>query len=184
MKNIDKNSMSYIINPIYYNKQRRKNNLTGSPIPTPKTFFLAAGGSEGMTPLNAFDNALMDAKVGNTNIIKMSSILPPSCRKIRPVKLPYGTLVPAAYASKTSSILGEMIASGVAVAIPKNPSLPGLIMEYSGSGYKKEVEEIVRNMAEEGMRHRGYEVKEILSKAIQRKVKKCAATFAAVVLWW
>ena len=89
-----------------------------------------------------------------------------------------------AYASKVSTIVGEIVASGVAVAIPKNPKKPGLIMEYSAAGHKKEVEEVVRHMAAEGMRYRKCAVKKIISKSIQHKVKKTGATFAAVVLWW
>ena len=154
------------------------------PLPIPNKYYLVAGKSEGLTPLNAFDNSLIDARVGNTNLVKMSSILPPGAKKIKPVNLPLGALVPVAYASKVSNIMGEVVASAVAVAIPKDPKLNGLIMEYSATGYKKEVEEIVRNMAEEGFKHRGYELKEIQSIAIQHKVKKIGSTFAAVVLWW
>jgi len=150
----------------------------------PNKFFLVAGHSEGMTPLNAFDSALLDAGIGNTNLVKMSSILPPGSKKIKPAKLPLGALVPVAYASKVSTQVDEIISAGVAVAIPKDPKKNGLIMEYSGAGHKQEIERIVRHMAEEGMRYRGYEVKEILSIAAQHNVKKIGAAYAAVVLWW
>ena len=36
-----------------------------------------AGHAEGGTALNAFDNALLAAGIGNINLIKISSILPP-----------------------------------------------------------------------------------------------------------
>jgi len=158
--------------------------LIKGPLPTPTKFFLVAGHSEGLTPLNAFDSALLDSGVGNTNLVRMSSILPPGSKKIKAIKIPEGSLLPVAYASKVSTIVGEMVASGVAVAIPKNPKKPGLIMEYSAAGYKKEVEEIVRHMAAEGMRYRRCKVKQIISKAVQHKVDNTGATFAAVVLWW
>jgi len=48
-----------------------------------------------------------------------------------PRSLPAGSLVPTAYASITSDIPGEIIASAVAVALPEKPDYPGLIMEYS-----------------------------------------------------
>ncbi len=114
----------------------------------------------------------------------MSSILPPGVKRIKPIKLPEGALVPIAYASKISTIVGEVISAGVAVGIPKDSKKPGLIMEYSASGYRKEVEEIVRHMVFEGFKYRGYEVKRILSKTTQHKVKKIGAAFAGVVLWW
>lgn len=156
----------------------------GMTITIPNKFYLVAGASEGMTPLNAFDNALVDAGIGNTNLVKMSSILPPGCTKIKPVKLPLGALVPVAYASKVSSQSDEIISAAVAVAIPMDKKKNGLIMEYSAAGHKEEVEKIVRHMAEEGFRQRGYELKEVLSISAQHNVKKIGAAYAAVVLWW
>ena len=72
--------------------------------------------AEGETPLNAFDAALMAACIGNTNLVKVSSILPPHCEEISPVRLPFGALVPAAYASASGEQPGEIISAAVAVA--------------------------------------------------------------------
>lgn len=150
---------------------------------TPTKYFLVAGKSEGFKPLNAFDGALLDAGVGNTNLVKMSSILPPKAQLIEPVKLPYGALVPVAYASYVSENPGEKIAAGVAIAIPEDEDYPGLIMEYSNVGTKEEIEETVKAMAIEGMKMRGKSIKEVKSIAIEHTVIKCGAVFAAVVLW-
>jgi arginine decarboxylase len=76
-----------------------------------------------------------------------------------------------------------MISSAVAVALPEDPVHAGLIMEYSARGNRKEVEEMVRNMALEGMKLRGRKMKDLSSIAIEHQVKKIGATFAAVVLW-
>jgi arginine decarboxylase len=153
-------------------------------VKTPTKFFLTAGSSEGYMPLNAFDGALLDAKVGDTNLVRMSSILPPACTEIEPVALPYGSLVPIAYASIIDQMPGEKISAGVAVAIPQNPEEPGLIMEYSARGRKDDIEEMVRRMAEEGFKMRGRKLREIKSIAIEHKVQSTAAAFAAVVLWY
>lgn len=150
---------------------------------TPTQYFLACGASDGYTHLNAFDGALLRAGIGDTNIVKMSSILPPRCKLISPIPLPPGALVPAAYVSITSDIPGEIISAGVAVAFPKNRREPGLIMEYSSKGHKKEIEEIVRHMAIEGMKYREREMRDLKSIAIEYKVKKIGAALAAVVLW-
>lgn len=150
---------------------------------TPTKYFLVAGKSEGYKPLNAFDGALLNAGIGNTNLVKMSSILPPRAQEIEPVKLPYGALVPVAYASYVSETPGEIIAAGVAIAIPEREDYPGLIMEYSDRGTKEEIEETVKRMAIEGMNMRGEKVKEVKSIAIEHKVTRCGAVFAAVVLW-
>ncbi|NMB16013.1 MAG: pyruvoyl-dependent arginine decarboxylase, partial [Firmicutes bacterium] len=49
-------------------------------LPTPEKFTLVAGGSEGPTGLNAFDNALLAAGLGNLNLVRVSSILPPGAQ--------------------------------------------------------------------------------------------------------
>ncbi len=152
-------------------------------IKTPTHYFLVSGASEGFTPLNAFDGALLSAGIGDTNLVKMSSIVPPRCQLISPVPLPPGSLVPTAYASISSDIPGEIISSAVAVALPKEPHYPGLIMEYSGRGTKVDIEETVRRMALEGMKLRMRETKDLISVAVEHKVQKVGATLAAVVLW-
>jgi len=152
-------------------------------IKTPTHYFLVSGASEGFTSLNAFDGALLRAGIGDTNIVKMSSIVPPRCQLISPVPLPPGSLVPTAYASITSDVPGQMISSAVAVALPKEPQYAGLIMEYSGRGSKAEIEEMVRQMALEGMKLRKREIKDLKSMAVEHKVQKVGATLAAVVLW-
>jgi len=152
-------------------------------IKTPSTYFLVRGHSEGYMPLNAFDGALMNAGIGDLNLVRMSSILPPACRRIDPKRLPPGALIPTAYATLSSSVPGEIIAAGVAVAIPQDPSLSGLIMEYEAVGTSDEIERIVRRMAEEGMRSRERAIREIQSIAVQHEVKQNGSVLAALVLW-
>ena len=152
-------------------------------IKTPTHYFLVSGASEGFAPLNAFDGALFRAGIGDTNLVKMSSIVPPRCQLISPVVLPPGALVPTAYASLTSEVPGEIISSAVAVALPEDPVHAGLIMEYSARGRREEIEAFVRNMAIEGMKFRNRKIKDLSSIAIEHQVKKIGATFAAVVLW-
>src|SRR5512139_2062023 len=150
---------------------------------TPTQYFLVSEASDGYTPLNAFDGALLQAGIGNTNIVRMSSIVPPHCQLVSPIPLPPGALVPTAYASITSDVPGEIISAGVAIALPEDESRNGLIMEYSAKGERQKIEETVRNMAMEGMKLRGWEIKDLKSIAIEHKIKKIGAALAAVVLW-
>jgi arginine decarboxylase len=150
---------------------------------TPTHYFLISGASEGFTPLNAFDGALLQAGIGNTNIIKMSSIVPPHCQRISPIALPPGALVPAAYAALTSDVPGEIISAGIAVALPEDENQNGLIMEYSAKGDRRKIEEIVRNMALEGMKLRGWKIKDLQTVVSEYQVKRIGTTLAAVVLW-
>jgi len=150
---------------------------------TPTQYFLVSGASEGYTPLNAFDGALLQAGIGNTNIVKMSSIVPPHCQRISPIAFPPGVLVPAAYAALTSNVPGEIISAGVAVALPEDENQNGLIMEYSAKGTRHKIEEIVRNMAAEGMKLRGWKIKDLQTVVSEYRVKRIGATLAAVILW-
>ncbi len=149
----------------------------------PKHFFFVTGHSEGFSKLNSFDGALLNAKVGNNNLIKMSSIIPPHCKLVKYIKIPEGSFVPVAYASITSDTPGEYIAAGVAAAVPIDRSQAGVIMEYSSRGRKKDIEAIVISMAEEAMAMRGIKEYKIYSKAISHKVKHIGTAFSAVVLW-
>ncbi len=149
----------------------------------PKTYFLVSGASEGNTPLNAFDGALLNAGIGNTNLVKVSSIIPPHCKEIKPIMFPQGTIIPTAYAYISSDIPGEIISAAVAVALPKEDDQSGVIMEYSACGRREEIELIAKNMAREGMEIRQRETREIKSISAEYKVKKIGAAFAAVILW-
>lgn len=140
---------------------------------TPITYFITAGASDGFTILNAFDGALLNAGVENVNLIKISSICPSNAREISPVKLPQGNLVPVAYGAISSKEAGDVISADIAIALPEDKDYAGLIMEYSAKGSKESIEQMVRKMAEEGMKMRKKPIKEIKSIAIEHQVKKC-----------
>lgn len=148
----------------------------------PTGYFLGSGASEGYTRLNAFDCALLEAGVGNTNLIKISSILPPGVPLIEPAPLQAGAFIPIAYASIMSDLPQQMIAAAVAVAVPVDPSLNGVIMEYSCTGHSEDALMIVQSMAEEAMRYRGFEIKEVISASVEHRVESVGAAFACVVL--
>ena len=87
-----------------------------------------AGHAEGGTTLNAFDNALLAAGIGNINLIKVSSIVPPDVSIIELPKLKPGALVPTAYAAITSEVPGETITAAVGYALPDDPGKNGVIV--------------------------------------------------------
>lgn len=148
----------------------------------PGRYFLVSGAADAATPLNAFDGALHNAGIGDLNLVKVSSIIPPDCHKIDPYTINPGTLVASAYASITSALPGEVIAAGVAVAIPEEVDRAGIIMEYSARGHREEIEEIVINMARNALQMRGLIIKHVESRTIEVKVENVAAAFAGVVL--
>ena len=154
-------------------------------IKTPTKFFLVSGSSEGFSLLNAFDGALLASGVGDTNLVKMSSILPPGCEEVKPppIPMPQGALVPVAYASFASDIPGEVISAAVAIGIPKDGNRAGLIMEYSARAGENVVVEQVKKMVEKGMELRNRAIKDIMAISATYKVVSIGAVFAGVVLW-
>ena len=84
-----------------------------------------AGSAEGSTPLNAFDNALLAAGIGNINLVRISSILPPGVDLVPLPRIKPGAIVPTAYAAQTSEVPGEVIAAGVGWARPWTPGRTG-----------------------------------------------------------
>jgi arginine decarboxylase len=149
----------------------------------PKRFFLTSGASEASTELNAFDAALLDAGIGDTNLIKMSSILPPGAEEVERYQFPKGSFVPLAYGDKVSAEPGATISAAVAVGIPEDPNAAGLIMECSRFGDAGPCEAAVRGMVREGMEViRGTRIKEIKSISATLTVRRVGAVFAAVVL--
>lgn len=153
---------------------------------TPNVFALVKGASEGRTRLNAFDNSLLNAGVGDTNLMRMSSILPPGAvqRSIDDFDLPKGGLIPLAYASIDSTTPGRFISSAIAVGIPEDDSEPGVIMEFEDHSKLDNVEAIVRKMVVDAFEYRKRALKEIKSIGIEHKVETCGSTFAAAVLWY
>jgi len=152
-------------------------------IKTPDKYYLVKGFAEGDTELNAFDNALLAAGVGNTNLVRMSSILPPSCQEIAPVQLPYGALIPIAFAEEASSIPGETVSAGVALGVTDDPTLPGVIMEHHMHGSEDECRTIVISKVESAFRVRGWQLADMKVAVVSGKVERIGAAFAGVVLW-
>ena len=153
-------------------------------IDTPDIFFLVKGHSEGSTELNVFDNCLLKAGIGNTNLLKLSSIIPPRCKRVNPIKIPEGAILPVAYSFIYSEDPGSTISAAVAVAIPEDPNLPGLIMEHSGYESLEKISKVAYNMAIEGFRSRGFTIKEIVVEGIEHRVENKGGAFASAALWY
>lgn len=149
----------------------------------PKKFFLASGSGEASTELNAFDAALLAAGIGDTNLIRVSSILPPGAEEVASFEFPKGSMVPLAYGETTSSEPGTAISAAVAVGIPEDETQAGLIMECARVGAPEPCELAVREMVREGMETiRGLRIREIKSISASLTVQRVGAVFAAVVL--
>ncbi len=97
----------------------------------PREFFLTSGrGTSPVSPMNAFDKALMEAGIAHCNLLPVSSIIPPRCRERRWKKLDAGAIAPVVMA-KAIGLPGETIGAGLAWAWEEEGRM-GLVAEAEG----------------------------------------------------
>jgi arginine decarboxylase len=138
--------------------------------------------AEGGTTLNAFDNALLAAGIGNINLIKISSIVPPEVDFIELPKIKPGAVIPTAYAVVTSETPGETVAAAVGYAVTDDPAKNGVIMEFHGVARRAEAEAQIRAMLEEAFRVRGETIDKMQILAVEHTVERIGCALAAVTL--
>ncbi len=150
---------------------------------TPKKFTLIAGSAEGPSRLNAFDNALLAAGIGNVNLIRVSSILPPNAIQVEKLEVIPGQLMPTAYGTITSDLTGETISAAVAVGIGESDEY-GVIMEFSGRCDQEQAEDTVTEMVRAAFQQRRRELTRVIVRASEHRVQSIGCAFAAVALWY
>lgn len=153
-------------------------------LPVPGKYALAVGKGEGGKKLTAFDAALLDAGIGNMNLLRVSSVLPPGCVFESEVEQPLGALLPVAYGSITSDVKGETISAAIGVGVPENPDDSGMIMEFSGFCEADEAARNVEEMVREAFEMRQVKLKEVKVKAIDHVVEQCGSVIAACPLFY
>jgi arginine decarboxylase len=145
----------------------------------PDLIHLARGTSEGLTPLNAFDNALLEAGIHNLNLIRVSSIVPQGARFGALPKMATGTLVPCVYAQITSNLRGEIVSACVGAGVGADG---GVLMEYHHRGPGDDAERVVMSMIEEGFERRGWTLDSVLFATSEHKVDRLGCAVAAAIL--
>ncbi len=151
-------------------------------LPTPKKFFVTSGSASGENHLNAFDNALLKAGIGNLNLLKVSSILPPGVQYCPEIDIPPGSLIPTAYSRIISDAPGETISAAVGVGLSQDTF--GVIMEYSGKCGKDYAEETIRQMLKNAFDARGMELVGVKIASTDYRVETIGCALAAVPLWY
>ena len=130
-------------------------------------YVICTGTGGGMQPLNAFDAALVDAGVGNYNLIRVSSILPPDTIVGTSIPFPPGSRLPIAYGAETTINRGRRVTAAVGIGIPEDPATSGVIMEFHGFVPRDEAHDIITEMTVEGMRIRDRPYREIIVSATE-----------------
>ncbi len=128
--------------------------------------------------LVAFDKALQDAGIGDYNIVKVSSILPPNCAESKLINLATGSVLYTAY-SKMILRPNEYGSTAVAYATPKDSSLNGVIFETSSRNVQDNVEINVQEMCKKAMMNRNREIDKIFSKSM--KVTNATGKYCAII---
>lgn len=140
---------------------------------------IVSGNDEGPTKLNAFDNALSDAGIGDVNLIKVSSMLAGNAEIVELPELSPGAMINCVLAEVTSDVLGEEITATVAVAIGEKL---GCVVETTGRG--KNPDEIIgeaKEMVTYMMDRRGEEIKNLIVETSTATVRKTASVISSVV---
>ena len=140
---------------------------------------IVCGKDEGPTKLNAFDNALSDAGIGDVNLIKVSSMLGPNTEIQELPKLKAGSMVNCVLSEITSDNPGDEITAVIAVAIGEEL---GCVVETTGINRPlNELREEAEFMVTYMMEKREVEIKELIVKEATTTVKNIASVVASVV---
>jgi arginine decarboxylase len=134
---------------------------------------------EGPTKLNAFDNALTVAGIGDQNIIKVSSMLNAKTQIVDLPTFKPGQMIHCVLSSLSSDNHGDKIFASVCVAIGDQL---GCAVEKSGINLDidkslKELDEMVSYM----MKVRGVEIKHKHVKYVEHIVEDIGSVVASVV---
>jgi len=147
----------------------------------PTRIILTSGIRIGSTKLNAFDNALLNAGIGNFNLLSVSSIIPPKAKIIYLTKdnreklLPeIGSIVPIVYSCVYGEKLGERIVTILALGLPKNyEDHNGVIFEFAGNNITKDrAKKVCEKMTREALKVRNLEIEKIQFAGTNCLVKK------------
>ena len=150
-------------------------------LPKPQQFIIVSAAAEGRHGLTAFDKALLKAGVGDVNLVRLSSIMPPGCREAENIVFPMGAFVPTAYGAYCSEVAGELIAAAIGIGFDRDGS--GVIMEHAGTCSAAEAHRKVEEMLQEAFTNRKRELVKIQVKSVEHRVEKAGAAFAGVALW-
>jgi arginine decarboxylase len=140
---------------------------------------IVTGHDEGPTKLNAFDNALSAAGIGDVNLIKVSSMLASNTEICELPKLKAGSMVNCVLSEVTSDTPGDEIIAVIAVAIGEEL---GCVVETTG--INKNNDEIIneaKDMVKYMMDKRDVEIKELIVKYSTATVENIASVVSSVV---
>ena len=140
---------------------------------------IVSGKDEGPTKLNAFDNALSDAGIGDVNLIKVSSMLSANTEITDLPPLKPGSMVNCVLSEITSDNPGDEITAVIAVAIGDEL---GCVVETTGINEDlMDLENEAKFMVRYMMDKRNVEIKNLIVESSTATVENIASVVASVV---
>ena len=140
---------------------------------------IVSGKDEGPTKLNAFDNALSDAGIGDVNLIKVSSMLAGNAEIEKLPKLKAGSMINCVLSEITSDNPGDEITAVIAVAIGDEL---GCVVETTGINEDlMDLENEAKFMVRYMMDKRNVEIKNLIVESSTATVENIASVVASVV---
>lgn len=145
---------------------------------------LASGVGKDQFQLVSFDKALLSSKIADYNLVKVSSILPPHCKKEDMITVKKGSILFTAYSS-ISSCKSGIISAAVGVGIPQSIDEVGVIMEFSCMDYENVSVRQVKEMVQTSMELRKIEIQEIKIASAEAVVSDgvFSTAVAALAMW-
>ncbi|WP_239476738.1 pyruvoyl-dependent arginine decarboxylase [Nocardia arizonensis] len=123
----------------------------------PLTIEIGAATGVGPTALSAFDAALRELGVGDANLIRLSSVIPPRAvlRRGARVRKPihWGDRLYCVYASRHVDEYGDTAAAGIGWALRDDDSGAGLFVEHEAAR-AEQVEALIRTSLDDMTGHR------------------------------
>lgn len=140
---------------------------------------IVSGKDEGPTKLNAFDNALTDAGIGDVNLIKVSSMLAGETKIETLPKLKPGAMVNCVLSEITSDKPGDKITAVIGLAIGKE-----LGCAVETSGINKDPDELIdeaEKMVRYMMEKRNVEIQDLIIEYSTTTVENIASAITSIV---
>ncbi len=129
-------------------------------LPLPTKFFVTSGAAlSEISDLNAFDQALLNAGIGEQNLVSVSSILPVGIQQVDKRTLPMGAITHCVLSQQRGNE-GEMISAGIAYAF-RSDGKGGYVVEGHMHGTQSNLKEFLKWKMEEMAKLRGVKLKKI-----------------------
>lgn len=153
-----------------------------SLVDVPTRYFVTSGSAtSAVSDLNAFDQALLQAGIGEQNLVPVSSVLPEGIEEVDPESMPRGAITHCVLAQERGTE-GETISAGIAYAFRQDGD-GGYVAEGHGHMGGKALREILEWKLNEIADHREVQLQGIhyQVEAIEIPMNEYGACIASLV---